>query len=93
MSANKNKFQFISNENIARYISWRDFLRYNNDGKYIFASNLVDFLNYSISSKNIWLTEDVNTTVGKDNCKQSFDSSDEVERNNKIDYKNAKSHE
>lgn len=49
MSANKNKFQFISNENIARYISWRDFLRYNNDGKYIFASNLVDFLNILFS--------------------------------------------
>ena len=36
----------------------------------------------------MWLTEDNNVTVGKDNCKQSFDYSDEVKHNNSIDYNN-----
>ena len=61
----------------------------NNDGKCIFASNLADFLNDFIFSKSIWLTEDDNTTVGKDNYKPGFDSSDEVKDNNSIDYNNA----
>ena len=60
----------------------------NNEGTYIFASNLVDFLNDFIFSKNIWLTEEDNTTLGKYNCKQGFDSSDEVKHNNSIDYNN-----
>ena len=60
----------------------------NNDGIYIFASNLVNVLNNLIFNKSIWLTEDDNTNVGKDNCKQSFDSSDEVKHNNNIYYNN-----
>ena len=61
----------------------------NNDSTHIFASKLADFLNHFVFSKSIWLTEDDdNTTVGKDNCKQSFDSSDEVRHNNSIDYNN-----
>ena len=60
----------------------------NNDGTYKFASNLVDFLNDFIFSKSIWLTEDDNATVGKDDCKQGFDSSVEVKHNNSIDYNN-----
>ena len=55
---------------------------------YIFASNFVDFLNNFIFSKSIRLTEDDNAAVGKDNCRQSFDSSDEVKHNNSIDYNN-----
>ena len=58
----------------------------NNDGEYVFASNLVDFLNNFIFNKNIWLTENDNITVGQDNCKQSFDSSGEAKQNNSIDY-------
>ena len=54
----------------------------------IFTSNLVEFLNDFILSKSIWLTEDDNTTVGKDNYKQGFDSSGEVKQNNSIDYNN-----
>ena len=63
-------------------------LHLNNDGTYIFASNLADFLNDFIFSKRIWLTEDDNTTIGKDNYKQGFDSSVEVKQNNSIDYNN-----
>ena len=59
-------------------------MQLNNDGTYIFTSNLVDFLNDFISSKSIWLTEDDNATVGKD----VFDSSVEVKHNNSIDYNN-----
>ena len=36
-----------------------------------------------------YLTEDDDTTVGKNNCKQAFDSSDEVKHNNSIDYNNS----
>ena len=70
----RNKFQFISNENITREVLCRDGLHLNNDGKHIFASSVVDFLNNFIFNKNIWLTEDDNATVGKDNCKQNYDS-------------------
>ena len=70
----RNNFQFISNDNITRDALWRDGLDLNNNGTYIFASNLVDFLNDFIFSKSIWLTEEDNTTVGNDNCKQDFDT-------------------
>ena len=60
----------------------------NNDGTDIFASNPADFLNDFIFSKSIWLTEDDNTTIGKDNYKQGFDSFVEVKQNNSIDYNN-----
>ena len=83
----KNNFQLVSNYNITREVLWRDGLHLNNDTTYIFASNLVDFLNDFIFSKNIWLTEEDNTTLGKYNCKQGFDS-DEVKHNNSIDYNN-----
>ena len=46
----RNNFQFISNDNITRQVLWRDGLHLNNDGTYIFASNLVDFLSDVISS-------------------------------------------
>ena len=88
MSAKEINFQFISNDRITREDLWRDGVRLNNDGTYIFASNLVDFLNGFIFSKSIWITEDDNTTVGKGNCKPDFDSSDEVKHNNSIDYNN-----
>ena len=84
----RNNFQFVSSDNITREVLWRDGLHLNNEGTYIFASNLVDFLNDFIFSNSIWLTEEDNTTLGKDNCKQGFDSSDEVKHNNSIDYNN-----
>ena len=84
----KNNFQFISNDNITRDVLWRDGLHLNSDGTYTFASNLVYFLNSFNFSKSIWLTEDDNTTVGKDNCKQDFDSSDEIKHNITIDCNN-----
>ena len=38
---------------------------------------------------SIWLIEDDSNTVGKGNCKHSFDfSDDEVKHNNSIDYNN-----
>ena len=49
----RNNFQFISNDNITRDALWRDGLDLNSDGTYIFASNLVDFLNDFIFSKSI----------------------------------------
>ena len=88
-----NNFQFISNDNITREVLWRDGLHLNNDGTYIFASNLADFLNDFIFSKTIWLTEDDKITVGKGNCKQGFNSSIEVKHNNSIDYNNNVSNE
>ena len=54
----------------------------------MFACNLVEFLNDFIFIKSIWLTQEDNTTVGKDNCKQGFHSSVEVKHNNSIDYNN-----
>ena len=60
----------------------------NNDGTYILVSNLFDFFTYFIFSKSIWLTKADSITVSKENCKQSFDSSDEVKHNNSSDYTN-----
>ena len=79
----RNKFLFINN-NITRKDLWRDGLLLN-DGTYTFASNLVGFLNGFIFSKSIWLT---GIDIGKDNCKQSCDSSDEIKQNNSINYNN-----
>ena len=85
-----NNFQFISNNNFTRDVLWRDGLHLNNGGTYLFASKLADFLNdFVLSKKSIWLTEDDNTTVGKDNYKQDFDFSGEVKQNNSIDYNNS----
>ena len=49
----RNNIEFISNDMITGDVSWRDDLHLNNDGTYIFASNLVEFLNDFIFSKNI----------------------------------------
>ena len=49
----RNNFQFISNDNVTREVLWRDGLHLNNDGTYIFASNLADFLNNFIFNKSI----------------------------------------
>ena len=49
----RNNFQFVSNDNITREVLWRDGLHLNNDGTYIFASNLADFLNNFIFNKSI----------------------------------------
>ena len=67
----RNTFHFISNDNITNGCLWKDGLYFNNDGTYIFASNLVD-LNDLIFNRNIWLTQDDNTNLGKENCKQAF---------------------
>ena len=49
----RNNFQFVSNDNITREVLWRDGLHLNNAGTYLFASNLVEFLNDFILSKSI----------------------------------------
>ena len=41
----RNKFHFISNDNVTNECLWKDGLHLNNDVTYTFASNLVDFLN------------------------------------------------
>ena len=46
---------------------------------------LIKFFFKNLLLRIIWLTEDDNTTVGKDNYKQDFDSSDDVKHNNSID--------
>ena len=84
----RNKFQFISNDNITREVLWRDGLHWNNDGTCIFASNRADFWNNFIFNKSIWLTEGDNNTLDKDNCKQSFDPSNESKHNNSMNYNN-----
>ena len=43
-----NKFHFITNKCL-----WKDGLHLNDDGTYLFASNLVDFLNGFIFNRNI----------------------------------------
>ena len=48
-----NKFHFISNDNITSECLWKDRLHLNNEGTYMFASNLVDFLNGFIFNRNI----------------------------------------
>ena len=48
-----NKFRFISTDNITNECLWKDGLHLSNDGSYIFASNLVDFLNDCTFNKNI----------------------------------------
>ena len=48
-----NKFHFINNDNITKECLWKDVLHLNNDGTYLFASNLVDFLNGFIFNRNI----------------------------------------
>ena len=60
----------------------------------MFFSNLVDFLNGFIFNRNIWLTKDDNTTLGKENCKQGFDFFAKTKQSNKIDCsKNVTSNE
>ena len=49
----RNYYQFIISDSITREVLWRDDLHLNNDGTYIFVSNLVDFLNDFIFSKSI----------------------------------------
>ena len=54
----------------------------------MFASNLVDFLNGFDFNRNIWLTEDDNTNLGKENCKQGFAFSANTKQSSKIDCSN-----
>ena len=77
----RNKFHFINNENVTTEILWRDGLNLHNEGTYIFATNLVGFLNGLIFNK------DDNTNLGKNDCKQSLGSSDETNQNNRLDCK------
>ena len=55
---------------------------------YMYASNLVDFLNSYIFNRNIWLTKDDDTNLGKENCKQGFDFSAKTKQSNEIDCSN-----
>ena len=88
MSAKELTSNLSVTTTLVEKILWRNGLHLINDVMYIFASNLVDFLNNFIFSKSIRLTEDDNATISKDNCINSFDSSDEVKHNNSIDYNN-----
>ena len=54
----------------------------------MFASNLGDFLNGFIFNRNIWLTADDNTHLGKGNCKQGFDFSAKTKQSSKIECSN-----
>ena len=67
---------------------WKGGLHLNNDGIYMFDSNLVDFLNGFIFNRNIWLNKDDNRNLGKENCKQGFDLPTITKQSNKIDYSN-----
>ena len=49
----RNNFQFASDDNITREVLWRDGLHLNNASTYLFASNLVEFLNDFILGKSI----------------------------------------
>ena len=80
-----NKFHFISNGNITNECLWADGLHLNNKGTYMFASNLVDFLNGFIFNRNIRLTKDDNTNLGKENSKQGFEVLLKLSKVEKID--------
>ena len=83
-----NKFHFISRDNITKECLWKGGLHLNNDGIYMFDSNLVDFLNGFIFNRNIWLNKGDNRNLGKENCKQGFDLPTKTKQSNKIDYSN-----
>ena len=85
----KQQISLHGNGNITNECLWKDGLHLNNDGTYLFASNLVDFLNGFIFNRNIWLTKDDNTNLGKENCKQGFDFSAKTKQSNKIDCSNS----
>ena len=71
----KQQISLHGNGNITNECLWKDGLHLNNDGTYLFASSLVDFLNGFIFDRNIWLTKDDNTNFGKENWKQGFNFS------------------
>ena len=48
-----NRFHFMSNDNITNECLWKDVLHLHNEGIYIFASYLVDFLNGFIFNRDI----------------------------------------
>ena len=83
-----NKFHFISNYNVTNECLWKDGLHLINEGTYMFASNLVDFLNGFIFNRDIWLTKDDHKNLGKENCRQGFDFSAKTKQNSKIDCSN-----
>ena len=66
-----------------------DILHLNNDGIYMFAINLVEFLNGFIFNRNIWLTKDDNAKLGKVNCKKGFDFSALTKQSSEIDCSNS----
>ena len=47
-----NNFHSISNDNITNECLWKDGLRLNNYGTYMFASNIVDFLKGFVFNRN-----------------------------------------
>ena len=83
-----NKFHFISNDNITNECLWKDGLYLNDDGTYMFARNLVDFLNGFIFNRKFRKTKDDNTNLCKENCKQVFDFSAKTKQSSKFDFSN-----
>ena len=53
MDCEKNGFHFVSNDNVSREHLWKDGVHLSDDGTYLFASNLVNFLNNFILNRNI----------------------------------------
>ena len=89
-----DRCHFISNYNITNECLWKDGLHLHNDGTYMFASNLVDFLNGLIFNRNTWITKDDNANLDKENCKQGFEFSTKTKESNKNDCgKNVTSNE
>ena len=54
----------------------------------MFASSLVGVLNGFVFNRNIRLTNNDNTNLDKENCKQSFDFSAKTKQSNKTDCSN-----
>ena len=48
-----NKFHFISNDNVTNKCLWKDGFRLNNEGTYMFTSNVTDFVNGFIFNRDI----------------------------------------
>ena len=78
-----NKFHFIINDNIANKSLWKDGLHLSYGNTYMFTRNLIDFSN-GFCNRNVWLTKDNNTNLGKKNWKQGFDISAKTKQSNKI---------
>ena len=74
-------FLFVSNDNISREHLWNDGIHLNDNGTFIFASNIVNFLNNFILNINIGLTSTDNKDKDFDDCISNVSKNDSLTSN------------